>query len=171
MNISERIVAIINHYNLKAGDFAASINVAPATISNIKNGKTGITAQIAQKITNTYPELNFQWILLGEGSMFQSNDNQSSKATIWGAKPHSDELFPVDAEEEPENSNLTQENVQPRPVVNNPINKEAIPKSTTEVIKEKIVKEPAANYRSIEKIIIYYSDKTFEEYDMTKCKL
>lgn len=174
---SERILAILEYCNMKAGDFAETVGVAPATISNIKNGKSSFTASIAQKIITSFPNFSFQWILLGEGNMLQGSDNNNVKSNFTPIKPQTDELFPIDSDDEQEKSNLptySNDTVTPSQI-NVPVNRvetnsgiKATPQSAASSGK---TTPPSSQNRSIEKIIIYYSDKTFEEYDMTKCKL
>lgn len=180
MNVSDRITELLNHYNLKAGDFATSIDVTPATISNLRNGKTSLTSSIAQKIKNTYPELNFQWILLGEGNMFQSTENKMDKTGYSVTKPYSDELFPIESEEQGaivESEPVKKVEVhepQQQPVVNNTTKVNPMVKTIVQTVSPnvKTIEVPVpAKQRTIEKIIIYYNDKTFEEYDLTKCKI
>lgn len=171
MNISERINTLLQFCNLKAGEFADSIDVAPATISNLKNGKTSLTASIAQKIVSAYPEVNFQWILLGEGPMLKDNENKIDSSNYPSNRPFSDELFPIESESKTEIIKS-----QPVQIEKKAIDLSAKPVITTRV-SEETSRENAAVIstssapRTIEKIIIYYNDKTFEEYDMTKCKL
>ncbi len=172
---SERILAILEYCNMKAGDFAETVGVAAATISNIKNGKSSFTAAIAQKIIASFPNFSFQWILLGEGNMLQNAENKSNNVVFPPSKRQTDELFPLDSDEEPENSNLA-------PITNEVVAPVVSPASETtskvigsgnraSSINSASLNKTVSPGRSIEKIIIYYSDKTFEEYDMTKCRL
>lgn len=184
MSNSERIIAILEYCNMKAGDFAETVGVAPATISNLKNEKTSFTAAIAKKINMSFPEISFQWILLGEGNMLQSTENKQINSSLSSFKRHTDELFPLDTDDGPEKtdavalnnissvSHSSKPETYSKPEVLPSIDKTTVASS---VVNTNAVKPnngaSASQQRSIEKIIIYYSDKTFEEYDMTKCKL
>lgn len=193
MEVSERIIKILNHLNKKAGDFALAIGVTPATVSNLRTGKTGISFQIAQKICSTYQDFSFDWVMYGKGEMLKSNYNQVNTLDIGQSNPYTGQLFTFDGvsaeknerkngiddaidgmptasengsdDQELDSSPKTAVNTKKTLVENLTSSKDSLDKNN------KVIGESTVANRSIEKIIIYYSDKTFEEFDLTKCKL
>ena len=64
------MLAIISHAKLSRRAFGMSIGHTSGTmIDNVINGRNGISAGLARKITNKYPEINYEWILTGKGTM------------------------------------------------------------------------------------------------------
>ena len=66
----EIMLAIISHAKLSRRAFGISIGHTSGTmIDNVINGRNGISAGLARKITNRYPEISYEWILTGKGTM------------------------------------------------------------------------------------------------------
>jgi len=66
----EIMLAIISHAKLSRRAFGMSIGHTSGTmIDNVINGRNGISAGLARKITNRYPEISYEWILTGKGTM------------------------------------------------------------------------------------------------------
>ena len=64
------MLAIISHAKMSRRAFGISIGHASGTmIDNVINGRNGISANLARKIINKYPEINYEWILTGRGTM------------------------------------------------------------------------------------------------------
>jgi phage repressor protein C with HTH and peptisase S24 domain len=72
--VSQRLIEIIGHFadgNEKR--FAESIGVKPAVINNYTKGKQQSKPgfEVLQKMAATYPTLNIEWILSGNGHMLK----------------------------------------------------------------------------------------------------
>ena len=66
----EIMLAIISHAKMSRRAFGISIGHSSGTmVDNVINGRNGISAGLARKITNKYPEINYEWILTGRGTM------------------------------------------------------------------------------------------------------
>ena len=70
MNDKERIEALIKYSGKRINAFAIEIGLPNGNIFyNIKNGRNGISASLALKISKTYPEIDQNWLLTGKGEM------------------------------------------------------------------------------------------------------
>jgi len=68
----ERIKKIIEYSGLKINSFALKIGYKRGqSIYDLLAGDPKINAKFAVKVVKTYPEINFDWILTGEGSMLK----------------------------------------------------------------------------------------------------
>lgn len=89
MNDKERIEYLIRLLNITNVEFAAKVGVSPATLSHITSGRSKPTLAILRGIINAYPDLNPEWVLMGEGDVKRHNveviDNTVS-ATEGGAQ-------------------------------------------------------------------------------------
>ena len=77
MNDSQKIEELLHHFRMEQKDFAEKCDFDPTIISHIKNGKIGISKRVFNKIITTFPEVNKEWLLSGEGNMFQHSINQT----------------------------------------------------------------------------------------------
>lgn len=129
-----RIQKLISYENLTPTKFADIIGVQRSAISHILSGRNKPSFDLIQKILNKFPRLSSEWLLMGRGEMYKTMVQQR--------------LFDVDQKpEEPK--------VEAKPPViqeNTPII--SIPKEA----------ENCVNDTNIERIIIFYSDKSFKEY-------
>jgi phage repressor protein C with HTH and peptisase S24 domain len=70
--LSERLRAFIGYLELTPYAFEMSIGVSKGSISKaIDNGKT-IGSESLGKIFTTYPNLNLEWLIIGEGDMLKN---------------------------------------------------------------------------------------------------
>lgn len=66
MTIKDRLISFIEHKHLSINKFNKTIGVSPAYINNMGES---IGTNVLQQITRTYPELNIDWLIHGEGEM------------------------------------------------------------------------------------------------------
>ena len=73
MKAKDIINQLLEYKSIKAGSFAKEIGVHPTQIYDLQSEKTKkISASIASKIVNRYPEYDPIWLLTGEGDMLKS---------------------------------------------------------------------------------------------------
>ncbi|MBQ7820357.1 MAG: hypothetical protein IJ341_11745 [Bacteroidales bacterium] len=80
MTDSERIVALKNFTGLNFSKLAKEIGLNTVqTLYDIKNGKHGISKEVADKIQGKYLNINIEWLLTGKGEMFISEGKLVNK--------------------------------------------------------------------------------------------
>ena len=153
--IAERIREIIDFTGLSNKDFADSIDVAPAIISHILSGRNKPSLHIVQQITNVYTNVNLTYLLNGSGNLIKSKELPKS-----GLSSYDDGIRRVSA---PTGAPLPKrEPITPEPDINKeaesakPQEKEELTNVYTNVNRTK--------GKEIERVIIFYSDKSMEEY-------
>ena len=68
---------ILDHVGIKAPTFAKHIGVKYQRILDIQNGKVkNISAEVASRIIDAYPQFNIEWLLTGEGEMLNSETKE-----------------------------------------------------------------------------------------------
>ena len=73
MKAKDIINQLLESKSIKAGPFAKEIGVHPTQIYDLQSEKIKkISASIASKIVNRYPEYDPNWLLTGEGEMLKS---------------------------------------------------------------------------------------------------
>jgi plasmid maintenance system antidote protein VapI len=143
--MKERILKILDEFNLTSTRLADTINVQRSSISHILSGRNKPSFDFIQKILKRYPEINSRWLLLGEGNMY-SAQKQSSL------------LFDQSGIEEDTSSTPRETDIPEYSRPNSRI------KSSDEDVDDK------NEVLSVEKIVIFYSNNTFEEYHPKKDK-
>ncbi len=134
MTERERLIKVMESEGLTAKQFAQEVGIQPGTISNIVGGRNNPSLDVLQRVMNRYRSLSSDWMFLGVGQMYRPNGEMPSQT-----------LFDIRPEERVEQ----QDSVVPSSGI-----------STKKV--EQLVATPQVG-KSIEKIVIFYSDGTFEE--------
>jgi len=70
--IHTRLKKILSHYNLTAGEFAEKIGIQKSSVSHLMSGRNKPSYQFLSKLITTYPEINLNWFITGEGDIFNS---------------------------------------------------------------------------------------------------
>ena len=72
-----KINLILDHVGIKAPTFAKNIGVKYQRILDIQKGKVkNISAEVASRIIDAYPQFNIEWLLTGEGEMLNSETKE-----------------------------------------------------------------------------------------------
>jgi len=139
--MKNRIVQLINSEGLTSSKFADTIGVQRSSISHILSGRNNPSLDFIQKILASFPRINSDWLISGSGEMYKSQDSPS--------------LF-----SEPETEHFPLENQSNQP-----------PKLKRESALNTSKPEPMLEMNSfvpgkqIEKVVVFYTDKTFKEYN------
>jgi|WetSurMetagenome_2_1015567.scaffolds.fasta_scaffold270520_1 transcriptional regulator with XRE-family HTH domain len=163
----DRIQLILKVNNLTASRFADEIGVQRSSISHILSGRNQPSLDLIQKILKRFPDINSEWLLNGIGTMIKNSQpdlfNSEENAVEEKIKPQ-ESIFiqkmthPENVEEKTEKQFFTDENLSPE-AAEKSINQN-IPGDIQENLKENALKKVL----EIEKIVIFYSNKTFREY-------
>ncbi|PIE79019.1 MAG: hypothetical protein CSA15_04895, partial [Candidatus Delongbacteria bacterium] len=74
--VTERIFQFIEAEGLSNADFAAAIDIGPAVVSHLKNGRNKVSLNVYAQILESFPQLNPDWLLFGEGGMYRNKATQ-----------------------------------------------------------------------------------------------
>ncbi len=149
MELSDRIKTIMDSEQLTPSAFADSLQIGRAVISHILNGRNNPSLDVVTRILSKYPHIAPEWLLQEKGSMYKDEESSS------GYNPQPD-LF----SQNQENTTKVSETIKNRifteikPTQNETLNTNNEQCTSTKVVDKKVVK-----------IIIYYSDNTFEAFD------
>ena len=59
--------------------FAEYIEMSPASLSSIFNGRTKPTLNIVEAIKRKFPDINVEWLMFGTGNMFTAKNSQEAE--------------------------------------------------------------------------------------------
>ena len=134
-----RIRQIMEAKQMSQKEFAECTNISPASLSSIFNGRTRATNNHTLAIHQAFPEVNINWLLFGEGNMYEStaaNTDGHDPAAL----PESPDLF-------------GQDHVQPLAAV-----QRAVPQVA------EIVAKPEKPRREVKEIRVFFDDGTYESF-------
>jgi len=129
-----RIQRLIGSENLSPTKFADIIGVQRSAISHILSGRNKPSFDLIQKILSKFPRVSSEWLLMGRGEMYKTTIQQR--------------LFDVDV----------------KPTDNKTQTKPPVSQENASIIPETREPENRIKENNIERIIIFYSDKSFKEY-------
>ncbi len=142
MNERDRIAKIMECEGLNAKQFSQEIGVSAGTISNIMGGRNKPSLEVMQAVMRRFRTINCLWLLDGTGSMYQTTPADAAPRLP----------FP----EENMNNNAASDSAMSttlRPDAVTPVPNQATTSSTS----------PSSPPRTVRKVVIFYSDGTFEE--------
>lgn len=145
--MQDRLNKLITSEKLSPSKFAEIIGVQRSSISHMLSGRNKPSFDVIQLIIKKFPRISVDWLMMGTGDMYR--------------KPVQTNLF----------DQVPQSPLIPTRESNSPI---------TEIIKKEVkvysaaepenavpiskVPENALNEKQVDRVLIFYSDKTFTEY-------
>ena len=180
MNINDRFTKILEYSGFTASEFADEIDVQRSSISHIISGRNKPSLEFIVKIKNRFPELSWDWIILGQGEMLQNDSALSTSESKINLEEEnsSPDLFTL-IDEDYKNEIFIQENLQketPREF-NTPFptpKKEKISDSqrlevqediseVQNIVNQSITNSPTEN--KIKRIVFFYENGKFEAFE------
>jgi len=134
VDFSKRLKKVIDYYGLSASAFSDKLGVQRSSISHILSGRNKPSLEFVMKILNVFPEVELYWLMNGKGS------------------------FPKTSQEEIVTT--------PLPTTSQKIEKQVVQQSLSldEKVTSTIPSSVSSNGKTIDKIVIFYTDGTFEAY-------
>lgn len=149
--IKERIKSIISHEGLSPSKFADIIGVQRSGISHILSGRNRPGLELLNKILVNFNDISGDWLITGKGEMRKSKKDKTEEQTT-------NQLFPPESSPLNTKAEKLSVNGEEDPSVYQ-TKKRAVEKSA---VTSKSL--PLVSTKTIEKIVVFYSDRTFREY-------
>lgn len=140
--MNNRLQQFLSAENISQSQFADTIGVARASVSHIIAGRNRPGYDFILSMSKHYPSLNLEWLITGKGKMYKGDS-----ADI---KPLAAPLVQTEEEDSADSLLFPEEyeNYENR--------------ITERKTSAKSIQSPV-NKRTISKIIVFYSDNSFEE--------
>jgi len=135
--MKERIREILKNENLTSAQFADRIGVQRSSISHILSGRNKPGFDFIQKIITNFPEINAEWLITGNGRIYKQ-------------KAKSEDLFEPTIKPTPDKE-LYEDKLK---------NNMTLPENSVPQYYRK-----SEESKKIERILVFYNDKTFREYN------
>jgi len=145
MDLNDKIKQILIDKSISPSHFADEIGVQRSSVSHILAGRNKPSLDIVQKIIRRYPDLGMEWIMdeeeLPNIELDQSENNQGNARQKSSIRS---------------NSTLLESSEKKSPDIST-VQKNLEAKKNTRTVLDTVQK-------SIERILIFYSDGTFKQY-------
>jgi len=147
----ERIKKFIDAQNLSSSAFANEIGVQRSSVSHVLSGRNKPSLDFVIKIKEHYPNVNLDWLLTGKGGMISS---QKDKVEPLVVKENENGI----KKEKPEQRSFEFQKTQTE--------EKSMMMEEDSIVKD----ESPAQYgipkkKNIKKVILLYSDNSFEEFN------
>lgn len=145
--MKERILKIMEREQMSPSKFSEEIGIQRSALSHILNGRNKASLEVLMKILGRFDYLSTDWLLFGKGSMFRPDKLvfQPQLFDESGVSSHEDRLFSEYAKEK---ELKDKDNV-----------------SDYRMVPEKsIVAVQCSPQKCVSKILLFYSDNTFETF-------
>lgn len=148
--MQNRLQKLLDSEQLTPAKFAEILGVQRSAISHIVTGRNNPSFDLISKIIHKFPALNSDWLITGKGNMY--------KTIVQGSlfdfdTPKKDELADKSNSFKPDEKKLVTD-------VKNVIDESKIDDDT-------FVKNQNHASRMVKKIVVFYTDNTFEEFIST----
>ena len=148
--MKDRILKVMEREALTPARFSEAIGIQRSAMSHIVSGRNNPSLDVLMKILSTYTHISTDWLLKGEGPMYKTENNNYQPS-----------LFTENDEIRPEIRVVSEKSQQM--IVE-------LPKSVAKPTEiEQVVYEERSS-KNVSKIMIFYSDNTFETFTPEKNK-
>jgi transcriptional regulator with XRE-family HTH domain len=142
-----RISKLIASEQLTSSKFADIIGVQRSSISHLLAGRNNPSLDFIQKVISNFSDLSVEWLITGKGEMYKSEKKTSLFDTTQPIAPPPTPQPTIDVKTEETETTVLETHQEQKP-----------PKTNSVPIP------PSGENKEVEKVIIFYSDKSFRAY-------
>ena len=153
----DRIKSVMEYYHLSPAQFADRIGFQRSALSHVLSGRNNPSLDFVLKVKNTFPNINLEWLTMGEGNQFINPEQQNVDPVQETLKMNLDDdpvSTPVSQipKETNEKTLFTEENFR-----------ETKADEATGILK-KAENQVFNGEKKIKKVILLYNDGSFSEH-------
>jgi len=145
--INQRLIQVMEHFNLSPSSFAAKLDINRSSMSHIVSSRNKPGLEIIQKLLSAFPAINSLWLLIGSGEMLEGNARIIERPS----------LFKNEAERNTEKANQETKPKKELDLL------DTIKNVYTELEKKNNLSE-ATIPKSVKRITLYYDNGSFEDF-------
>ena len=142
----KRLTSILEFYGLNAALFADKIGVQRSSVSHLMSGRNKPSLEFIMRLVSVFKDVDLEWIINGKGVFPKEEFIENTKPTSYQIP-----------NQQPLKLNFSEETIQSSPA--NQDFKHALQNPV-----EQDVAAETENNNKIDKIVIFYSNGTFEAY-------
>ena len=149
--MKDRILRIMEHEGISPSKFAEEIGIQRSAMSHIISGRNNPSLDVLTKIMQRFTYVDTDWLLFGKGSMVKNGITKIEEPDLF----RENEINPPIVQVEPEYRKHTE------------FSKSEKKKKNTGIEQ---IKYEERSSKNVSKIMIFYSDNTFETFTPEKNK-
>jgi len=176
--INKRIMQFLKAVNLKQNELAEVLDINASRISHIKSGRNKPNIEFIVKLITAFPHLNPNWLLLGKGPMYKSEEKENKASNTKEIK-YKRENINIDStdnlikdSENQDNSTKPKNNIENTEQATEPIEIDQPTKQTSQKDMHSSTLSSTQskfyNPNIPDRILILFPDKTFITYTERK---
>ncbi len=155
-----RIFTFIESLQLTPTEFADTIGVSRASISSIKTGRTQPTLSLIEKIKQRFPNVDINWLILGEGDAPIVNRSEQEIELFTNDEVKAE----IEVTQTSSNDDTAANEYQAVYIAETPRKIEEEPQVVNQ--EDNVpVQSTTERKRSVKKVILLYDDGSFEEFN------
>ena len=150
MNERDRMLQVMQSVGMNAKQFCQEVGISQGTLSNIMGGRNKPSLDVMQAILRRFRAISCDWLIMGVGTMYSSAARESGQQVLF-------------ADEEMEQRMAASSSLQAANHHRAEAASPAVSQVTASVSNTRT--EPVVEHamRTVHKVMIFYSDGTFEE--------
>lgn len=154
--MKDRLIQLLDLEHLTPSKFADLIGVQRSSVSHILSGRNKPSFDFLQKTLKTFPGLKAEWLIMGEGTVYEHMGRDGSD--LFNQGPESPESNDIQAEGTHVNAELEPENPPEYPSDN---------EEDTGIVEQDfsdLVPETKNEAKKVVQVVLLHSDNTFTTY-------
>ena len=150
MNERDRVLQVMQSVGMNAKQFCQEVGISQGTLSNIMGGRNKPSLDVMQSILRRFRAISCDWLIMGVGTMYSTAARESAQQVLF-------------ADEEAEECTAAGSSLQAANNHRAEAASPAVSQVTASVSNTRT--EPVVEHaiRTVQKVMIFYSDGTFEE--------
>lgn len=154
--INDRIRILLHFKKLTATQLAEILDVQRSGISHVLSGRNKPSLDFVMKIVQAFPDVSYDWLISGKGDLSESEKRQKEEENTI-VTPEKDTN--VTNRESDTDTDVTHSEMDNTP-----------DRSSSQLTDNQSKKSEQKSVRTIEKVVVFYSDNTFEEFTPSALK-
>lgn len=142
MNERDRMLQVMQAVGMNAKQFCQEVGISPGTLSNITGGRNKPSLEVMQAVLRRFRSVSCDWLIMGIGTMYNNGVREEGVLSLF-------------ADEQQTSENTTKAQTATLPLSQ----AQATSTADNTLQPNSYVAAP----RSVTKILVFYSDGTFEE--------
>jgi transcriptional regulator with XRE-family HTH domain len=159
MEVKDKIEKIMEKEQMNSLQFASEIGIQGSTLSHILNERNKPSLDVLKKILNRFRTISSDWLILDVGSMYRT-EKQSQGPTLFDSIDENVIKSSTLESKSIENADIPFTHFQQKSA-----QKTEIPNYSIQENHQNYIPIVESAQKSVHKIIVYYSDNTFQEFE------
>ena len=163
---TQRINEIMQKKMMNATQFSEAIGIRRAAMSHITMGRNNPSADVLTKILERFTDINPGWLMTGIGKMQKSTEMYSEvlfneshfQKNLHDTEKINEKIFQTNT------SDGNRENENKHSIEKHTIETENLSDESKKIIEKEVIIYKERPSKTIDKLLIFYSDRTFETF-------